>query len=125
TSAATPLPDASRCGAKMHPRRGEVNPKFVPRCARNSTPCAAPNLLSVLFVRELELRLQQLLLLRRHRRVMAELDRVGALPARDRAQARLIIRDLREGHHALDRHEVAARGLRARDLAALAGDVRR
>src|SRR5471032_2363996 len=54
---------------------------------------------SVLLALELELRIEMLLRLRRHRGVVAEFHGVGALPAGDRAQPRLVLRDLRQGHH--------------------------
>src|SRR5712692_4869697 len=76
-----------------------------------------------LFFFKLELRSEYLLRLRRHRRVVAEFDRVGALPAGHRPQPRVVCGHFGKRHHALDRHEVAARGGGACDLSALAREV--
>ena len=62
--------------------------------------------------------------LRRHGRVMAELHGIGALPAGDGPQPRLVVGHFRERHHAADRHEVAAGGLGTRHLPALARKIR-
>src|SRR5437762_1191675 len=79
---------------------------------------------SILFLLQLELRCELLLRLRRHRRVVAELDRVRALSSSHRTQARLVRRDFGQRHEALDRHEVAARGFGPRHLSAFSGKVR-
>src|SRR5258706_6601245 len=77
----------------------------------------------VLLLLQLELRGQFLLRLWRNRRVVAEFNRVCALPSGHRAKPRLIARHFGERDEALDRHQVAARRLGAGHLPALAGEA--
>src|SRR5258706_10695789 len=75
-------------GAKLLRRSRQVNPKSKLLLGPRSKS-------SLLLALELELRGELLLRLRRHRRVVAEFHRVGALPAGDGAQSRLVTRHFR------------------------------
>src|SRR5207244_6590749 len=61
----------------------------------------------------------------RHRIVVAELHRVGALPAGEGLEARLVLGHLGERHEGLERGPLPGEGVVAVDASSLGGEVAR